>query len=223
MPDKPKKDQTEPFEFDYRLKVPKPEFRLTEQRLQLYPTYPSFWLSPIDFQLGNIGYTQILKIIGKSIDVGDRKSFLWQTSPEEIPKIPSTISVSTDATPDLFTNNNQVAVGVQGFGFNSKGNIFLQASSDRPHSNYYNSLQLNVIPGDIPLVVFHNNLSNVSLTPQLGVDLQSGQLSPSAKINFGNSILKSINLQTNNLSFDWKKKFADSVTVSFEIALPNFL
>jgi hypothetical protein len=199
---------------------PKHEFTLTEQRLHLNPDFPTMWLSPLEFRFRNIGYTQMLQIIGKNIDIKDRKNFLLQSPPEEGPETHSKLGLYTDYSPDFFTKQDQISVGVKGFGFKSNGNIFVQATSDHPHSNYYNGFQFNLVAGDIPLVVLHKKFSNVTFTPQVGVDLQSGLLSPSTKINFENSPLKSINVQINNLSFDWKKKFADSTTVMFEFALP---
>jgi hypothetical protein len=193
------------------------EFKLFDERLHLNPAFPTMWLSPLEFRFRNIGYTQLIQIIGKNIDINDRKNFLLQTPPEKSEK-PSKYSLFTEFTPDFFTKQEQISVGIKGGGFKNNGLVSIQATAEHPRSNYYTGFQINLVPGDIPLVILHRKYKYISITPQLGIDLQSGVLSPSAKINFENSILKSLNFQINNLSFDWKKKFADTSTVMAEFA-----
>lgn len=218
MPDDQEKELRNPIGNNMQFLPLKQPLRLTEQRLHLNPIFPTMWLLPVQFKLRDLGRDKLMQIIGKGIEEKDRKNFLTQTPPEKT-EVPWKYSLYTDSSPDAFTNNNQFSVGVQGFGFQSKGSFFVQGTSDHPRSNIYNSFQLNMVPGDIPLVVLHKT----SITPQLGVDLQTGSLSPGSKINFENFLLKSINIQANNLSYDWKKKIGvDSVTVSVEFRLPDF-
>ena len=217
MPDTPNNELRKPIGINTQFIPLKQEFKLTDQRLHINPVFPTTWLLPVQFKLRDLGHDRLLQIIGKEIEDKDRKDFLTQTPPVK-PDSTQKYSLFTDYSVEPFSNNNQFSVGVQGFGFNSKGSFFVQGTSDRPKSNIYNSFQLNLIPGDIPLVVLHKT----TLTPQLGVDMQTGSLSPGAKINFENFLLKSINLQANNMSYDWRKKAGiDSVTLSVEIVIPG--
>jgi hypothetical protein len=217
MPDDQIKEQSNSIGNNMRFLPIQQPYRFFEQRLHISPVLPTMWLLPVQFKLRDLGHDRLLQIIGKEIEDKDRKNFLTQTPPERT-GTPWRYSLFTDLSTDSFTNNNQFSVGVQGFGVNSKGSFFVQGTSDRPKSNIYNSFQLNLVPGDIPLVVLHKT----TITPQIGVDMQTGSLSPGAKINFENFLLKSINLQVNNLSYDWKKKTGvDSVTCTVEIVIPG--
>jgi hypothetical protein len=217
MPDDQPKEQGNSIGSNMRFLPIQQPYRFFQQRLQLSPVLPTMWLFPVQFRLRDLVHDRLLQIIGKEIEDKDLKNFLSQTPPE---KTETTLKYSlfTDLSVEPFSNNNQFSVGVQGFGSNSKGSFFVQGTSDRPKSNIYNSFQLNLIPGDIPLVVLHKT----TITPQIGVDMQTGSLSPGAKINFENFLLKSVNLQVNNLSYDWKKKTGvDSVTCTVGIVIPG--
>jgi hypothetical protein len=80
-------------------------------------------------------------------------------------------------------------LGVKDFVFGSQGSFFVQGTSDRPGSNLYNSFQFNIVPGEIPLVV----LRNISITPQIGVDMRAGNPSLGLQVNFKDFFLKSVN------------------------------
>ncbi|HEV3250684.1 MAG TPA: hypothetical protein VGZ71_07010 [Puia sp.] len=208
-----------PKTFGFHYKAPKLQLHLMEQRLEMNPAYPSLWLAPESYGVRDFGDKEILKVIGKVIGIPDRKDYLTQT-PAPIVENNSGLSLYTDNTPDTFTRNNQFSLGVKGFGFGSQGSFFVQGTSDRPGSNLYNSFQFNIVPGEIPLVV----LRNISITPQIGVDMRAGNPSLGLQVNFKDFFLKSVNFGINNLSWDWKKKLgADSVQVVFEIPLPNFI
>ena len=216
MPDDQIKEQSNSIGSNTRFLPIQQPYRFF-QRLHIDPVLPTMWLFPVQFKLRDLGHDRLLQIIGKEIEDKDRKDCLTQTPPVKT-DISLKYSLFTDLSLEPFSNNNQFSVGVQGFGVNSKGSFFVQGTSDRPKSSIYNSFQLNLIPGDIPLVVLHKT----TITPQIGVDMQTGSLSPGAKINFENFLFKSVNLQANNLSFDWRKKTGvDSVTCTVEIVIPG--
>ena len=214
--------------FGYQLKLK--EIKLGSQPLPRYTDPPSVWLVPMDLQIIRFGQIDMIKLTGKVLGETYRRNYLTQASD---PPSDSSVGLSlyTDNTPDFMTRNDQFSAGFTGFGFKGEGQLFIQGGASHPSDMLgsfgmsptpavkYDSYQFTISTGTLPLAILKRY--NMGITPQVGVDVQTGKTTLGLDLEFKRKFIKSINLNVNNINPDLKGKILmDSATVVFTFPFP---